>query len=78
MDTIEAIRTRRSIRKFSDRHVTDEILTEILDDGRAAPSAGNLQARDFIVIRDKAKKGELAKASHGHGGAGHREGSRRD
>jgi len=64
MDTIEAIRTRRSIRKFSDERVSDEILMEILEDGRAAPSAGNLQARDFIIVRDEGKKNEIAKAAY--------------
>lgn len=64
MDTIETIRTRRSIRKFLDQKVPDEIVHEILEDGRSAPSAGNLQARDFIVVRDVDRKATIARSAH--------------
>lgn len=63
MDTIEVIRTRKSIRNFSPEKVNDELLHEILLDARAAPSAGNLQARDFIIIREKETKIKIAKAA---------------
>ncbi len=65
MDTIEAIRTRRSIRRFSSEKIGNGLLTEILLDARAAPSAGNLQARDFVVIRQKEKMREIAQAALG-------------
>ena len=38
MDTIEAIKTRRSIRKYKTTPVTDEILTQVLEAARWAPS----------------------------------------
>lgn len=63
MDAIETIRTRRSIRKFSDRSIDNSVLEEILEDARAAPSAGNLQGRDIIVIRKKETMRSLAWAA---------------
>lgn len=53
MDTFECIRKRRDIRSFTDREVTDETITKIIDAGRLAPSAMNLQPWNFIVIKDK-------------------------
>ena len=54
MDAIEAIRTRRSIRKFSDRNVEPEVVMELLDAAMSAPSAGNEQPWQFIVVDDRA------------------------
>jgi len=54
MDTRDAILTRRSIRKYTDRAVPEELVTELLKAAMAAPSAGNEQAWQFIVIRDRA------------------------
>ena len=63
MNTIEAIRTRRSIRAFSRRTVEDSVIKEILTDVGFAPSAGNLRSRDVIVVRNKETKIALAKAA---------------
>ena len=54
METLDTIFTRRSIRKYTDRVVPDELLTDLLKAAMAAPSAGNEQAWQFIVIRDRA------------------------
>jgi nitroreductase len=54
METIDAIMTRRSIRKYTDWAVPDELLSQLLKAAMAAPSAGNEQAWQFIVIRDRA------------------------
>jgi nitroreductase len=54
METIDAIMTRRSIRKYTDRAVPDELVSQLLKAAMAAPSAGNEQAWQFIVIRDRA------------------------
>ena len=62
MDTIECIATRRSIRKFLDIPVEFEKLGNILDAGRHAPSAGNLQDWKFILITDEKMRAEVAKA----------------
>lgn len=53
MDTIQAIMTRRSIRQFTDAPVSSDDVTTMLRAGMAAPSAGNEQPWEFIVIRDR-------------------------
>ena len=62
MDVFEAIRTRRSIRKYSRSAgpVSDLELRRILDAGFAAPSAHNFQPRHYIVVRDRASLDTLA------------------
>lgn len=62
MDTLQAIYTRRTIRKFSNRAVEWDKVVEVLDAGRHAPSAGNLQPCKFIVVTNAAKKREIADA----------------
>lgn len=63
MDCMEAIITRRSIRKFTDQEIKQEDLLNILEAGRMAPSAGNLQPCHFIVVRDPAIKRSLREAA---------------
>jgi nitroreductase len=63
MELLEAIKGRRSVRKFTSELVSKDDLDTIIDAGKCAPSAGNLQARDIFVIRDQAKKDMLMAAS---------------
>ena len=63
MEVMEAIRGRRSVRRFLDRGVDDELLMELLDAARWAPSAGNLQPWEFVVVRDPELKKDLARAA---------------
>jgi nitroreductase len=60
MDTLEAIKNRRSIRKFKTDPVDDKTLEVILDAARLAPSWSNTQCWKFIVIRDDAMKAKIA------------------
>ena len=53
MDANDAILTRRSIRKYTKKSITDETIKELLDAGVSAPSAGNQQPWQFIVIDDR-------------------------
>jgi nitroreductase len=54
MDLLEAIRTRRSVRRYKkDQPVEEEKLQKVLEACRAAPSAHNGQPWEFIVIREK-------------------------
>lgn len=64
MDVIEAIKSRRSIREFTDDDVDDTALEEIIDAGRWAPSGLNNQAWRFIVVRDNGTKEELSMLTH--------------
>jgi len=63
MDVLEAIRSRRSIRKFRPELIPDEKLKMILEAGRLAPSAGNRQPWLFVVVKDPERKKALAKAA---------------
>ena len=66
MNTLEAITTRRSTRKFSDKPVEQEKLDKVIEAGRYAPSGGNSQTCHFIVVRNKevlAKLAELAQSA---------------
>ena len=62
MDVLEAIRTRRSVRKYRDIPVEWEKVGLILDAGRLAPSSGNLQNWKFIVITDKNARHQISEA----------------
>ena len=53
MDAIKAIMTRRSTRRFKDKPVEEDLLKEIIEAGRYAPSGGNSQTNHFIVITIK-------------------------
>jgi nitroreductase len=56
---------RRSVRRYSRELISEALLEKLLKAAQLAPSAGNLQARDFIVVRDPNTKHELAKAAYG-------------
>ncbi len=53
MDVKEAIKRRRSIRKYKDTLVSDEIINELLEAARLAPSAYNAQPWKFMVITER-------------------------
>lgn len=61
MDVIDAIKKRRSIRRFKSTPVPDEIIKKILEAGRLAPSWGNVQPWRFIVVKDPETKSKIAK-----------------
>jgi len=61
MDVLEAIRTRRSIRKFKDQNVPDDLVEKILTAGIWAPSGMDNQPWRFAVIRDKKLKADIGK-----------------
>jgi len=63
MDIFEAIKKRRSIRKYKDKQVEEEKILKILESARLAPSAKNLQEWRFIVVRDKEKRKKLSEAA---------------
>jgi nitroreductase len=62
MQTWDAIRARRNVREYTDQQIADEDLRRILEAGRRAPSAGNGQPWNFVVVRDRDQLTELAKA----------------
>ena len=62
MEVFEAIRKRRSIRKYKDKQVPWDNIVTIMQAGKYAPSAGNLQNWKFIVVKDDAKRKAIARA----------------
>jgi nitroreductase len=61
MDVSEAIRTKRAIRKFQEKPLSEEIVKIILNAGRRSQSSKNTQAWQFIAIRDKKILTDLSK-----------------
>ncbi len=68
MDTYRAIITLRAVRHFTDRFLPDKILSRILQAGRWAGSAKNVEPWHFIVVREHETLEQLAEcgkyASH--------------
>lgn len=64
MDIFECIKGRRSIRSFSNDPISDDDINKILEAGIWAPSAGNMQAWEFVIVRDKKLRQKLAKAAY--------------
>jgi nitroreductase len=59
MDVLEAIHQRRSIRDFLDKPVPDELIWQVIEAGTWAPSAGNMQAWEFVVVKDRQARRKL-------------------
>lgn len=53
METLKAIKTRSSIRNYTDQDISKENIEELLKCAMAAPSAKNHQPWEFVVIKDK-------------------------
>ncbi|MBM3309542.1 MAG: nitroreductase family protein [Candidatus Altiarchaeales archaeon] len=64
MDVLNAIKSRRSVREFTDEDVSDKQIESILEAGRWAPSGLNNQPWKFKVIRDLELKKKLAECTH--------------
>lgn len=65
MSILEVARNRRSIRKYKEKPIPEDVLLRVLEAARLAPSGKNLQPWKFIIVRDKALKEKLARASSG-------------
>jgi nitroreductase len=64
MNVFDAIKTRRSIRSFDDKPIEEEKLLRVLEAGRLAPSAKNLQEWRYVIIKDKELRRKIAVASN--------------
>jgi nitroreductase len=65
VDVLEAIKQRRSIRQFTEQAIERELLEQILDAARWAPTASNQQKWRFIVVTDPTVKEMVRKVSPG-------------
>jgi nitroreductase len=65
METWDTIRARRNVRQYTDQPIARENLERILEAGRRAPSSGNWQPWNFVVVTDREQLVELAKVWQG-------------
>ena len=63
MEVKEALLKRRSIRKFKEDKISEEIIEELLHAAMSAPSACNRKPWEFYVVTNEEKLAELKKAS---------------
>lgn len=61
---LKEIEDRRSIRKYKDQPVPEDVLNDILESARLAPSGSNTQPWRFIVVRSKETREKLSRADH--------------
>ncbi|MFO7902200.1 MAG: nitroreductase family protein [Planctomycetota bacterium] len=64
MDVHEAIRTRRSVRAYSDQPISDHVMARMRQALRAAPSACNIQPWHFVLVSDARLRSQLGGAAH--------------
>ncbi|AKA69244.1 nitroreductase [Clostridium scatologenes] len=57
---IETMKEHRSIRNYTDKEISEEIVNELVNVAQAAPNSINGQQTSLIVIKDKATKEKLA------------------
>jgi nitroreductase len=60
---MKVIDIRRSVRKFKEKEVEQEKIEKLLRAAMQAPSAGNQQPWEFVIVYDQNKKIEIAKMS---------------
>lgn len=65
MEVLDAIFSRRSVRSYLDRNLDESTVTRLLEAVNAAPSAGDLQGYEVVLVRDPSTKDALAQASYG-------------
>ncbi len=65
MDVLEAIKSRRSIRQFTDEPLEKDVLERLLDAARWAPTASNQQRWRFVVVTDPSVKQLIRKFAPG-------------
>jgi nitroreductase len=53
MDAMQALYSRRSIRKYTSESISEQAIKELLEAAMSAPSAGNQQPWHFVVIHDR-------------------------
>ena len=61
---IEQVKTRRSIRNYSNRPIEDDKIIQLLESARLAPSGDNTQPWHFIIVKSEHTRQKLAEVSH--------------
>jgi nitroreductase len=63
MEVLEAIKGRRSVRLFANQPVSEEKVKTLIDAARRAPSAGNIQPWEFVIVKKVETKHKLVVAA---------------
>jgi nitroreductase len=63
MDVLESIEGRRSIRFFTDQPISEQEVRKLIDAARQAPSAGNIQPWEFVIVKKAEIKHKLVVAA---------------
>lgn len=63
LDVFEAIKKRRSVRAYADEKVSEEDIERLIEAAMWAPSAGNIQPWEFVVVKDVETKRKLSDAA---------------
>lgn len=64
MEFLDVVKRRRSVRAYEDRPVPQALLMRILECGHMAPTGGNLQPWEFVVVTDAADRRRLADTTY--------------
>lgn len=60
MDALDALKNRRSVRHYLGTAVPRDVIREIVDAGRMAPTANNIQPWEFIIVQDAKRRKAVA------------------
>jgi nitroreductase len=60
LEVFEAIKNRRSIRQFTKQDIPKEIVEQLVEAARMAPTAGNTQPHQLAIVRQKEQKQQLS------------------
>jgi len=63
LDVFEAIKGRRSVRAYTSEEVSEEDVGRLIEAARLAPSAGNIQPWEFVIVTNAETKRRLAAAA---------------
>ena len=65
MEFMQALQGRRSVRRYGDRPVSRGLLAALIEAAEAAPSAGNLRARRYVIVTEQETRAVLAMTAYG-------------
>lgn len=64
MSLVDLILKRRSVRRYAKKRVAEEVLSKVLEAGRQAPSADNVQPWHFIVLKDSSIREKMSRGRY--------------
>lgn len=65
MQTLDAIKKRRSVRSYASRKIPKDLINKIIEAGKSAPSAGGLRTQRFFLVENEDERKRLAEIAWG-------------